>query len=284
MRAVATRADAAVNSPVRAMPPHRGRARRVVFSGQTARILAPIAGLAAVLALLQLAVAVFHIPKYILPPPSDFLPAIVTDWNQLWPATVVTAEEVVYGFLLGTVFSIPLALVLSSIRPIRDTLYPLIVFFQVIPKIAIAPLMIIWFGAGKMSVTLLTFALCFFPILINSMAGFSQLDPRRLYITKSMGASRWQTFRYLRVQSALPYMFAGFRVASTLAVTGVIVGQFVGSAAGLGYLLEASTGILNTALVFADVVVLSILGLVVNYIVVAAEALCMPWQRRKATA
>jgi NitT/TauT family transport system permease protein len=234
-----------------------------------------------VLAMWEAIVEAFRIPQYILPPPSEFLPFVVTSWGQLWSATVVTAQEVVAGFLLGAVFSIPLALLLASLRPVRDTLYPLIVFFQVVPKIAVAPLMIIWFGAGMSSVILLTFALCFFPILVNSMAGFSQLDPRKLYITRSMGASRWQTFRYLRVQSAMPFIFAGFRVASVLAVTGAIVGQFVGSNAGLGYLLEASTGILNTDLVFADVVVLSVFGLLVNYAVVLGEALLMPWNRRQ---
>lgn len=284
MRTALTQAAPEADDFRESAPVQRGRTRRLIFSGQSARIMAPIAGLIVVLALLQAAVSAFHIPNYILPPPTDFLPAIANNWGQLWPATAVTTEEVVYGFALATVFSIPLALVLSSLRVVRDTLYPLIVFFQVIPKIAIAPLMIIWFGAGKLSVTLLTLALCFFPILVNSMTGFTQLDPRRLYITRSMGASRWQTFRYLRVQSALPFIFAGFRVASTLAVTGVIVGQFVGSAAGLGYLLEASTGILNTSLVFADVVVLSLLGLIINYVVVAAEALFMPWQRKRASA
>lgn len=267
--------------PPRSRRPERIRARGDTARTRTLRLLAPAAGLAVVLAMWEAIVEAFDIPGYILPPPSEFLPTVVTEWSQLWSATLVTAEEVIAGFLLGAIFSIPLALLLASLRPVRETLYPLIVFFQVVPKIAVAPLMIIWFGAGQSSVILLTFALCFFPILVNSMAGFSQLDPRKLYITRSMGASRWQTFRYLRVQSALPFIFAGFRVASVLAVTGAIVGQFVGSNAGLGYLLEASTGILNTDLVFADVVVLSVFGLLVNYAVVLAEALLMPWNRRQ---
>lgn len=244
------------------------------------QVAAPIAAMLLLLVLWQVIVAGGHVPDYILPAPSSFLPAIGKNWSQLWSATVITGEEAIVGFLIAIAFSIPLALLLASIRVVRDMVYPLVVFFQLVPKIAVAPLLIVWFGANKMSVIVLTWALCFFPILVNSMAGFMAIDQQQLYITKSMGASRWQTFRYLRLQSALPYIFAGLRIAVVLAVVGVIVGEFVGSNAGLGYIIEASSGILNTSLIFADLVVLTVLGLVLNYIVVGAEWLLMPWKRK----
>lgn len=244
------------------------------------QVAAPIAAMFILLALWQVIVQGARVPNYILPAPSAFLPAVARNWPELWSATFTTGEEAIVGFLAAIVFSIPLALLLASIRVVRDMIYPLVVFFQVVPKIAVAPLLIVWFGANKMSVIILTWALCFFPILVNSMTGFMAIDEQQLYITKSMGASRWQTFRYLRFQSALPFIFAGLRIAVVLAVVGVIVGEFVGSNAGLGYIIQASSGILNTSLIFADLVVLTVLGLVLNYIVVGAEWLLMPWKHK----
>lgn len=243
------------------------------------RVGAPILGLVILGAAWQALVAIMDIPGYILPPPTEFLPAIPHNWSILWPATLVTGSEILYGFVIGAVISIPLAMLLCSIEWLREALYPLIVFLQVIPKIAVAPLFIIWFGADIKSVVLLTFILCFFPIMVNAMAGFSEMDPRRLYLAQCMGASGWQTFRYVRLKSAMPYIFAGFKIAITLAVSGAIVGEFVGSNSGLGYVLQAATGVLNMPLIFADLVMLSVLGLVANYVVVGLDWLVMPWRR-----
>lgn len=241
--------------------------------------LPPILALLVLAGIWQVLVVALNVPLYILPPPTKFIPTVGSDWSILWSATLTTAEEVLYGFLLGTVVGVSLALVFAQVRIVRDALYPVVVFFQVIPKIALAPLMVVWFGAGTLSVTLVTFALCVFPILVNSMTGFMNIDERMLYITSSMGAGRWQTFRYMRLQSAMPFIFAGLRVAVVLATTGAIVGEFVGSNSGLGYVLDAATGQLNTQLVFADLTVLSLFGLLLNYVVVGIEWLAMPWRR-----
>lgn len=273
-----TDASGAVSPPNITGPPRRRPPGRLLRR-YGVKIGAPIAGLVILGLAWQAAVAVFDVPDYILPPPTEFLPAIATSWEILWPATVVTGEEILYGFLIGAVISVPLAMLLCSIEWLREALYPLIVFLQVIPKIAVAPLFIIWFGADKKSVVLLTFILCFFPIMVNAMAGFSEMDPRRLYLAQCMGATPWQTFRYVRLKSAMPYIFAGFRIAITLAASGAIVGEFVGSNSGLGYVLQAATGVLNMPLIFADLVMLSLLGLVANYVVVGLEWLVMPWRR-----
>ncbi|MBO0820094.1 MAG: ABC transporter permease [Nocardiopsaceae bacterium] len=277
MQTLASKKGLEPEAPAGDKPPLLARARVYKVGVQ---VTAPIAAMIILLVLWQIVVVGGRIPDYILPAPSSFLPMIGKSWPQLWSATVTTGEESIIGFLIAIVFSIPLALLLASIRVIRDMVYPLVVFFQLVPKIAIAPLLIVWFGANQTSVIVLTWALCFFPILVNAMAGFMALDEQQLYITKSMGASRWQTFRYLRLQSALPFIFAGLRVAVVLAVVGVIVGEFVGSNSGLGYIIEASSGVLNTPLIFADLVVLTVLGLVLNYIVVGAEWLLMPWKRK----
>jgi NitT/TauT family transport system permease protein len=150
---------------------------------------------------------------------------------------------------------------------------------QTIPKIAVAPLFIVWFGFGSLPKILLTFLLCFFPILVDTLTGFKALDPRLLYITKSMGASRTQTFRYVRLPAAVPFIFSGLKVAVVLAVTGAIVAEFVGSNAGLGYLLLRASANLDTPLIFSVLVVLSLLGLVFSSVVEFIERLVVPWHR-----
>ncbi|HUY10235.1 MAG TPA: ABC transporter permease [Candidatus Dormibacteraeota bacterium] len=245
------------------------------------RTTLPAATLVAVGLLWQGLVGWLHVPIFILPPPSKFLVQLVTSRAILWSATLVTGQEVLYGFLVAALVSIPLGFVLATIPVVRDALYPLVVFFQVIPKIAIAPIFVVWFGIGEVPVTVLTFTLCFFPIAIDSMTGFSELEPRLLYLTKSMGASRWQTFIRVRVPSSLPYVFSGLKVGIVFATTGAIVGEFIGSNAGLGYLLDRATGFLDTPLVFADLVVLSVFGIVLAYAMNGVQWLVMPWRRSR---
>ena len=239
----------------------------------------PVLAFAAALALWQLAVVVFSIPPYILPAPTAVLNSLVKNVPLLWDAAVVTSTEVLLGFLLAAAISIPLAYAIAMVRLVEIAFYPLIVVLQTIPKIAVAPLFIVWFGFGIEPKVMLTFLLCFFPILVDTMTGFKALDPRLLYITKSMGASRMQTFRYVRVPAAVPFIFSGLKVAVVMAVTGAIVAEFIGSSGGLGYLLLRASSLLDTALIFAVLVVLSILGLVFTYAVELLEKLVAPWQR-----
>ncbi len=156
----------------------------------------------------------------------------------------------------------------------------MIVFFQLIPKIAIAPLFVVWFGFGLFPKVLLTFLLCFFPTLVASMTGFRALDERVLFLTESMGASWWQTFRHVRLPAAMTYIFAGLKVSIVFAATGAIVGEFVGANAGLGYLLLRGTSYLDMPLIFAVLVALSVVGIFFSYLVQYAERWLMPWQRR----
>ncbi|MET0844015.1 MAG: ABC transporter permease [Mycetocola sp.] len=232
------------------------------------------------IALWQLIVVAFKIPPYILPAPTVVFESFIEELPTLWDASLVTGSEVLLGFLLAAVISIPLAYLIASVPIVEITLYPLIVVLQTIPKIAVAPLFIVWFGFGLLPKVLLTFLLCFFPILVDSLTGFKALDPRLLYITKSMGASGLQTFSYVRMPAALPFIFSGLKVAIVLAVTGAIVAEFVGSSAGLGYVLLRASANLDTALMFAVLVALSIMGLVFAYAVEFAERLVAPWKKK----
>ena len=249
----------------------RVRAKAVAF---------PLATFAVLLIAWQVLVRLFKVPEYIMPVPTEFLARFVEARQLLWTHTLVTSNEILLGFAAATAISVPLALLIVSAPLLERCLYPLIVFFQLVPKIAIAPLFIVWFGFGLFPKVLLTFLLCFFPILVDSMTGFRALDERLLYITRSMGATRWQTFRFVRLPAALPFIFSGLKVSIVLAATGAIVGEFVGANAGLGYLLLRGSSYLDMTLIFAVLVALSIVGLLFSYVVQASEHLIMPWQNR----
>jgi NitT/TauT family transport system permease protein len=243
-------------------------------------LLYPLATFSLLLLAWQFLVRLFGVPEYILPVPSEFLAKLFQSRGLIWEHTLVTANEIVLGFLLAAAIGVPLGLMIVSVKLLERSLYPLILFFQLIPKIAIAPLFIVWFGFGSFPKILLTFLLCFFPTLVASMTGFRALDERVLYISRSMGASAWQTFRYIRLPAALGHIFGGFKVSVVFAATGAIVAEFVGANAGLGYLLLRATSYLDMPLIFAVLVALSAIGILFSYAVQMLERLFMPWLRK----
>ncbi|MBV9050850.1 MAG: ABC transporter permease [Hyphomicrobiales bacterium] len=228
-----------------------------------------------------LAVTVFKIPAYLLPPPQDVLPELVNARQSLWNHSLVTMEEIVLGFLLSVVTAIPMGLLIALSPAAKRSLYPFLVFIQLVPKIAIAPLFVVWIGFGPSSKVMLTFLLTFFPLLLASISGFQILDERFLFLTRSMGASGWQTFWYLRFPSALPVIFGGLKTSATIAATAAIVAEFVGANQGLGYLMLQATGRLDTTFVFAILFIMTIIGLGLNSLVELLEYLLAPWRRRR---
>jgi NitT/TauT family transport system permease protein len=225
------------------------------------------------------AVSLFKIPAYLLPPPGAVFLRLFTDAGILWSNALVTLTEIVLGFGLTLVTAIPLGLVIALSLVARQILYPPIVLLQLVPKIAVAPLFLVWLGFGMESKVLLTILMTFFPLLIASISGFQILDTRYLYLTKSMGASVWQTFWYLRVPSALPVIFSGIKASATIAATAAIVAEFVGANEGLGYVLLRGTSTMDLELTFAVLVVLTLIGIVINYAVEFSEWAMTPWQR-----
>lgn len=224
-------------------------------------------------------IRMFGIPAYLLPGPGAVFNRVVTDAALLWSHAMITMTEIVLGFALTIVFAIPLGLLIALSPLAKQILYPPIMLLQLVPKIAVAPLFLVWLGFGIESKVLLTVLMTFFPLLIASISGFQILDERYLYLTKSMGASTWQTFRYLRVPSALPVIFSGVKTSATIAATAAIVAEFVGANSGLGYVLLRGTSTLDLELTFAVLVVLTIIGIVINYAVEFAEWAMTPWQR-----
>lgn len=225
----------------------------------------------------EVGVKLLNIKPYLLPPPTQIVQELVNEWDDIIFHGTRTASEIIIGFFCSVVIGIPLALAISFSQFFQRTVYPVLVFFQLIPKIALAPLFIIWFGFGMFPKVLITFLLSFFPIVIDSMVGFTSLHMEAVYLVRSMGASSKDFFFKVRLPNALPNLFAGLKMAMAFATVGAVVGEFVGSSRGLGYLLLVANGDLNTQLLFACLLVLSIMGLVFYSLIEIIEKMAIPW-------
>jgi NitT/TauT family transport system permease protein len=236
-----------------------------------------VASFAVVLLAWETLTRAFAVPVYILPPPSVIVTELAARWPRVASHASATIIEILVGYLLSVAISIPLALAIVQLRFVYQTVYPLMVFLQIIPKIAIAPLFVIWFGFGYTPRILVVVLLCFFPIAISSIAGFRSVRPEILELAASAGAGKWMQFRKIGLPSALPSLFTGLKVAAALAATAAVVAEFVASDRGLGYLLLEFNGDLNTPMVFGIIVVLSAMGLALYYAVELIERLTIPW-------
>lgn len=251
--------------------PPPGRRRRLGWFDVREKpelVLIPLVFVVAVLGW-EYGTRLFDVPAYILPPPSDIVSSLGEQlqspryWTHIW----VTAREVVLGFLLGCGSAFLLGVAVSQIRLVEKTIYPYVVAFQTVPKIALAPLFVIWFGFGLTSKVVMTALVCFFPMIVNVIAGLRAADQNQIEMLRSLSASRFQTFRKVQVPSALPFIFAGLDIGIVFAVIGAVVGEFVGAQAGLGYLLLQYIYDFNTAGLFGAMLTLSAMGLIGHFIV-----------------
>nr|WP_276544190.1 ABC transporter permease [Brevibacterium luteolum] len=213
----------------------------------------------------ELFVRLSDVPQFLLPAPSDVAEAIVDNWEILLRHAGITLIETLIGFVLSVVVGVILAVVMVMWPLAGAAIFPILVASQVIPKVAIAPLMVVWIGTGITTSSLIAFVMAFFPVVINATLGMRSVSSASIDLLRSMRASKWQIFRYLRFPNALPHILSGMQLAVAFAIVGAIVGEFVGSEAGLGYLLIVTQGNLRTALLFGDLVVLTALGLVLYY-------------------
>lgn len=222
-------------------------------------------------------VRVFGVATYLLPPPSLIWSDFAASWEYVLANTWITTSEIIVGYLVAVGVSVPLAVFVAYFPTMERMFYPIVVFLQIVPKIAIAPLFIIWFGFGFTPKILLVFLLSFFPIVVSSISGFKSIDDESMELAKSTGASAWMIFRKIRLPHALPSIFTGLKVAAALSSTAAVVAEFVASDKGLGYLLLRYNGDLETPMVFATIIVLSIVGLLVYYAVELVEKITIPW-------
>ena len=223
------------------------------------------------------------VAPYILPSPGDTWAAAQQNAAYLAQNTWVTTWETVIGFIIATAVGIFVAVMMIYSSSFEKTVYPLILFAQVIPKIAIAPLFIVWLGFGPSPKILVAVLMAFFPIVISGLAGLRSVDPEILELTSTMGASKFRTFMKVRFPASLPQLMSGLKVAATLAVTGAVVGEFVGANEGLGYVILQANGSLDTAMLFAALIIMSLLGIVLFAIIEIAEKLLIPWHASRRT-
>lgn len=239
----------------------------------------PTATFISFLLLWQVIVMVTQVKRFVLPQPLDVIERGFASFGLLLSQTPSTVLSIAAGFVGAAVIGIPLAVLMVASRRLENSLYPLVVGSQGIPKVALAPVLIVWFGFGFLPKIVLAMLIAFFPIVVNTAVGLRSIDPNYLHLVRSMGAPAWRIYARLLLPSALPQIFAGLKVAMTLAIVGAIVGEMVGANSGLGYVLVVANGNLDMALVFAILVWLVLVSLVLVGMIDIAERLAIPWSR-----
>ena len=261
---LAVPADETVGAPTKSDAPVRRRRRRVPEIAYSVLVFIGL------LVLWQVVVKLFDVSNILVPAPTAVVESLVDGFQDgsLMTHLVVTLKEILLGFGIAVGTALISAVLITQFRTVERVLFPLLILTQTIPKVAMAPLLIVWFGIGISSKVLTVALIAFFPLLINAVLGFRSAAHEQVEMLRSFGASRAQVMRHLQIPSALPHIFAGLEVAVILSVTGAVVAEFVGSSEGLGYLIQASNFTLDVAKTFAVIVVLSAVGIALHAVVV----------------
>jgi NitT/TauT family transport system permease protein len=247
--------------------------RRAAFTA----LMPAFALFASVIVVWEAVSRIFRLPEFVLPAPTSILAVLVSHQRDLGFAAYVTAKEVVLGFLISALVGACVALVIARFSAFGRALYPLVVLFQNVPKVALAPLFILWFGFDLAPKVLLIVVIAFFPVAINMLVGLQTVDSNLIALMRSVGASRNEILRRIQIPNSLPYLMAGLKVAVTLAVIGAIVGEFAGAQAGLGYMIQFASTQMQTSLVFAALVEVSVLGMLFYYVIEWVERRYIDW-------
>lgn len=246
--------------------------RRALLSG---------AAIALVLVVWEVVARATGVSPLLLPSFTDVMGTLVDSWDVLLPFAGLTLSEALLGFGLSVAIGMPLGVLIVFSRLARDTVYPLLVAAQMVPKIALAPILVVWFGLGLTSKVAIAFLIAFFPIVVSTALGMEAVDRDMVRLFRSMRAGPVRTFVKLRLPVAAPSIFAGFRLAMTHAVTGAIVGEFITANAGLGYYVLFQNGQLNTSAVFAGVILVAIMGVVLYFALEVLEMVVSPYRHRR---
>src|SRR6516165_2253655 len=253
----------------------RSRARRE-WRARIRNVLYPVAVVLGVLVIWEAGTRLLEVPAFLLPPPSAIAISFIANASLLLFHGWITTAEILLGFALSIVVGIPLALAIFLWPTFSRSVLPLLVSSQAMPKVAVAPLLLVWFGFGLLPKVLIAFLIAFFPIVISTAVGLSTIEPEKIYLARSMGFGSVATFCKIRLPNALPEIFGGLKISITLAVVGAVMGEFVGGDAGLGYLLMVANGSMDTQLLFAGIIALTILGVALFLVVELAERLAIP--------
>lgn len=266
---VADRPDAGTQGVVRRPPPG---------SQLASSYGRPLAFVVALLVLWWLLTsATSALPQYLVPSPEATWAAFADHAGYFATHTRVTVVETLIGFVIAVVVGEAVAIVMIYSSGFERTLYPMVLFAQVIPKIAIAPLFVVWLGFGLTPKIVVAVLMAFFPIVISGLAGLKSVDPEILELTSTMGANPLKVFAKIRFPASLPQLFSGLKVAATLAVTGAVVGEFVGSNSGLGYVILQANGNIDTASLFVALIIMSVVGVLLFALLQVMERFVIPW-------
>ena len=225
---------------------------------------------------------VFGVEEYILPSPWAILSSFEGEWGDMLSHTWPTMLAAVLGYLIGNAFAIVLAAMMAEFRQLEVAIYPYIIGLRSVPVVAIAPLLIIWFGFSIWPIVGAAALISFFPTLVNGIDGFKSTDATTLELMRGLNASRWQTFRMVKLPNAAPYLFAALKISVASAMVGAVVGEWIAADKGLGYLTIVANNYVDTLLLFRAVVVISLLALVWFLSIMAIEAYVLRWKRREA--
>jgi len=251
----------------------RATNRRAAWS----RFMPPFALFVGVVVAWEAVSRIFRLPEFVLPAPTAIVEVLIAHQASLAYAAFVTSQEVLWGFLLSAVIGAGVALVIARFAAFGRALYPLVVLFQNVPKVALAPLFILWFGFDLAPKVVLIVVIAFFPVAINMLVGLQTVDANLVALMRSVGASRNEILMRIQIPNSLPYLMAGLKVAVTLAVIGAIVGEFAGAQAGLGYMIQFASTQMQTSLVFAALVEVSVLGMLFYYVIEWIERRYIDW-------
>lgn len=245
------------------------------------RVVLPTLTLVALVGLWWLATVVFGWPNYLVPTPLEVWNEIANRWSFLISSFNTTLGEALIGFVLAIAIAVPLAVAITYSRMLELTIYPALVALNAVPKIAIAPLLVIWMGFGIGPKVVMVILICFFPIIISATTGLKSTPAELVELSRSLSSSTLQEFVRFRFPWSLPYIFVGLKVAITLAVIGAVVGEFVGATKGLGYVIVASGQNANTTLAFAAIVLLSMMSILLFYAISLVQRLVVPWSEEQ---
>lgn len=241
------------------------------------KVLQPLGFVASLILAWEILSVYLEIPDFLLPPPSMILLEMKDKFSLLQLHLLITFYEVIIGFTAAVTIGIALAIAMAYWEFLRNTIFPVLIFLQTTPKVAIAPLFVIWLGFGLLPKIVIAFLICFFPIVLNMSVGLTLVEPDMLRLVRSYKATTWQVFKKIRFPNSLPYLFAGMKIAIPLAVIGAVVGEFVGSDRGLGYIILLANAEMRTQLLFAAIFYLAIMGILLFGLIVLFEKLFVPW-------
>jgi NitT/TauT family transport system permease protein len=241
------------------------------------RVLLPVFGLALLILVWHACVMAFDLPLAVLPKPMQVLDATLANWRLVVSEGWITLLESLYGFILAFVLGVPLAVAIAGSRTLNLMFYPLLIATQSLPKVALAPLILVWLGIGMESKLAIAWLVAFFPIVVDTATGLRNTPAEFLDLATAVRASAFQTFWKIRFPAALPFVISGSKVAITLAVIGAVIGEFIGSNEGLGNLLLVANSQVNTPLAFACLIGLAVIGIGLYAVVAAVELGLRPW-------